>query len=333
MGSPLYARLLEVATLDLEADGPIHAVVDHWDGNPMEDAVPLRLLAGVHRLVLSGRAPNLARHYPSAGGDPAWPECGDAFLATVASHTAELRNDMRHPPQTNEVGRAGVLVGGLLEVMRLNEGRPIRLLEFGASAGLNLLLDHYRYDLGGPIWGDPASPVLIRTPWRGATPDLGQSLYISRRRGCDAMPIDVSDEGHTVRLLSFIWPDQSERFERTRAAIAVARAVPVSVDAAGAARWLAGELDAPVPGHVTVVMHSTVMQYLAKDLRGRIDQLIARHGKRASHGAPLARLSLEPGQQNFALALDLWPHDVHVLLADAHPHGAWAEWFIGTTPR
>ena len=73
-------------------------------------------MGGVHRLVILGRAPGLAWFYPSVGGegDPedAWP----AFRAVLDEHRDELRAGLDQPPQTNEVGRAAALIGGLLHV-------------------------------------------------------------------------------------------------------------------------------------------------------------------------------------------------------------------------
>jgi hypothetical protein len=329
MGSDLCARLLDVATADLEREGPTYEVVDHWDRNAMDDAVPLRLLGGVHRLVLSGRAPELAQHYPTAGGVPRWPACGDAFLATVAQHVPELRAGMLHPPQTNEVGRAGVLLGGLLEISRITE-LPLRLLEFGASAGLNLRLDAYRYDFDVATWGDADSPVVVRTPWRGRPPDTARMVNICERCGCDAAPVDVGDDEQALRLASFVWPDQTERFDRTQRAIDLVRLNPVRLGQESADTWLARQLEAPADGVVTVIMHSAVMQYLGKDLRARVNAIIRERAQHASPQAPLARLAFEPGRKYFALRLHLWPHDIDLVLADAHPHGAWAEWHVGS---
>ena len=68
--SPLYHRLLGVAVDDAEQQGICAEVLAQTpEGvDPVLDALPLRFLGGVHRLVLDGRAPDLARFYPSAGG-------------------------------------------------------------------------------------------------------------------------------------------------------------------------------------------------------------------------------------------------------------------------
>lgn len=54
---------------------------------------------------------------------------------------------------------------------------------------------------------------------------------MAERRGCDLCPVDVNDERAALRLQSFVWPDQTERLQRLRAAMEVARGFPVTVDA------------------------------------------------------------------------------------------------------
>jgi hypothetical protein len=81
LGSPMYGELLEHCLDDIRARGPVAGVLSDWSGDPLLDALALRLMGAVHRLVLTGAAPRLARFYPSAGGAPAWPEIWQAFRA------------------------------------------------------------------------------------------------------------------------------------------------------------------------------------------------------------------------------------------------------------
>jgi hypothetical protein len=133
----------------------VYGVLEGHEHDPGPSALALRLLGAVHRLVLRGDAPDLAAHYPSARGRPGdvWP----AFAAVLRDHRDELRRLVENPVQTNEPGRCVALLGGFLEVARAT-GLPLRLLEVGASAGLNLRFDRYRYQLGDERWGAPARP-------------------------------------------------------------------------------------------------------------------------------------------------------------------------------
>ncbi|MGH7964199.1 MAG: DUF2332 family protein, partial [Candidatus Binatia bacterium] len=160
LGSPFYRTLLEQAADDVLRGGPCWTVLAGHEADPPGSALALRFMGGVHRLVLEGRAPELARYYPSVGGDARLDSAWSAFCDTVAQHGETLRELMGHAVQTNEVGRCAALLGGFLLVTQ-QTGLPLRLLEIGASAGLNLRWDYYRYEAEGAAWGDPASPVRI----------------------------------------------------------------------------------------------------------------------------------------------------------------------------
>jgi hypothetical protein len=134
LGSPLYASILDAAAADVEAGGPVWDVLAGHENDPGPSALALRLLGGVHRLVLSGGAPELARWYPSVGGDGDPAEAWPTFRATVAEHVEHLRDEVKRGVQTNEVGRCSALVGGFLTVAR-STGLPLRALEVGPVAG------------------------------------------------------------------------------------------------------------------------------------------------------------------------------------------------------
>ncbi|EUA53159.1 hypothetical protein I550_4791 [Mycobacterium intracellulare 1956] len=221
-GSAMYGELFELVAADVEAGGVFAAILSRHRHAPSREAVPLRLLGGLHRLVLDGRAAHLRRWYPSTGGSwnagAAWPQIRDA----AAGHADALRAALDQPPQTNEVGRSAALIGGLLHLKQ--SGLPIRLFEIGSSAGLNLRADHYLYRFAGSQWGPPDSPVAIDDAWRGALPP-GRDVRIAERCGYDIAPIDVGDTDGELTVLSYVWPDQAARLARLRGAIEVARRV------------------------------------------------------------------------------------------------------------
>jgi hypothetical protein len=322
MGSPFYGRLFEHLQADADAGGPTWDLLGPYAAEPFEQAYRLRLLGGVHKVVLAGSAPDLAAHFPSTDGD------GDADAAWPVLR--ELLRDppdvvlaaMTRPPQTNEVGRSAALVPGFLLVAQ-ESGLPLRLLEIGTSAALNLRVDRYRYEAGNARWGDPASAVRFVDLWTGARPPLDVPGVITSRRGCDRDPIDATDPDAALTLLSYVWPGQTERFELLRAALDVARAMPVAVDRADAETWLPEQLAEPVPATATVVFHSIMWGYLTGAAQERVRDALHRAGARSTVDAPLAWLRLEPSPEVFPVELRLtrWPGGQERLVATAGYHG------------
>jgi len=323
LGSRLYRTLLERAAHDVAAGGPCWTVLEGHDDDPPGSALALRFVGAMHRLVLDGEAPALAHHYPSAGGDADEGDPWPAFRAVVARHGDVLRKRIDAPVQTNEVGRSAALVGGFLLVAR--ESRlPLRVLEIGASAGLNLRWDQYRYDATDATWGPRDSPV--RLAGISGRPPFATAAHVVERAGCDRMPLDPGAAGDRLTLLSYVWPDQRGRIALLRAALEVAARVPVRVDAAEATTWLAPQLASARSGAATVVFHSIVRQYLGEDEATRLESLLADAGARASAAAPLAWLRMEPGPSAMEVRLTTWPGGAERLLATAGAHGRPVHW-------
>jgi hypothetical protein len=233
--------------------------------------------------------------------------------------------------QTNEVGRSAALLGGFLSVSDRTR-LPLRLLEVGASAGLNLRWDHYRYEQGDLAWGPPESPLVLADHFTGEKmPSLETARFsgVAERRGCDVAPVDPASEEGRLTLLSFVWPDQADRFSRLRAAIEVAKTVPATVDRADANDWLGSQLapDVERPGTATVVFHSVVTQYLSDNGRARHQAILDSAGARATSAQPLAWLRLEPSTKgSFEVRLTTWPGREERLLATASGHGTDIGW-------
>lgn len=339
LDSPLTAALLDGAAVDYAAEGIVHRLLRDFPDDPQAAALSLRLAGALHHLVLCGKAPLLAAHYPSAGG--AWngrstEELWQAAAASLADRASEVRTFLTQPPQTNEVGRSGVLLGGFLEVAR-RTGLPLALREIGASAGLNLYWDQYSYDLGTTRWGDPASPVQIACKWLGSAPDLTTPVEVASRRGCDPNPLPIATAADRLRLEAYVWADQVERLTRLRAAMAIAAARRAPIRAIGAAAWIEHELSRARPGEALVVYHSIVMQYISKAERARFRALLANAGERASSRSPLAWLAMEPHRVGesfeYQLTLTIWPGGREErLAARVHPHGHAATWTLGLGP-
>ena len=317
-GSPLYSTVLEAVAHDVETGGGCWSLLEPYAASPFGDAVVLRLLAGVHRIVLDGRATELAAHYPSVGG-AVGADAADAFLEVIGRHQEELALAMTRGVQTNEVGRTAALLCGYLELAR--SGLPLRILEVGASAGLNLWFDHYRYLSPGWSFGPPDSPLCFEGPFFGRPPVLVDALRVRERSGCDLDPIDPTSEEGRVRLRSFVWPDQLDRLARLDGALAVASTRPPVVERADAVDWLTEKLAQPVGGCTTVVVHSIVFQYLPDDSKRRFVEVAEAAGGAATAEAPVAWLRMEPGGDQAEVRLTTWPGGATRLLARSSYHG------------
>ncbi|MGQ0803196.1 MAG: DUF2332 domain-containing protein [Actinomycetota bacterium] len=326
--TPFYADLMELMADEVDAGSPIAELIAP-DATDPEAGYRLRVLGGLHRMVLGGDAPDLARHYPSTGGDgdaaAAWPRIRELLNDPPAA----VRDALTRPPQTNEVGRSASLVGGFLVVAR-DTGLPLRVLELGSSAGLNLRFDRFRYEQDGEGFGDPASPVRFANLWTNGVPPFAAGCRVVERRGCDRDPIDPTDEAGRLGLLSYVWPGQTERFQMLAAALDIARAHPESVDQADIPGWLAAQLNDPAPGLATVVFHSVVWSYLTDDERSAVEATFRAGGERATTDAPLAWLRLEsaPSMTSTELRLTTWPGEDEQLLATAGYHVGPVNWLV-----
>lgn len=324
-GSPLTAAVLDAAAADLVAGGPVTDLLAAHEHDAPGSVPALRFAGALHRLVLERRAPELALHYPTVGGTPG--VVGPVVLRTVEEHRDELRELMTRPVQTNEVGRSSALLGGLIGIQR-RTGLPVRLLELGASGGLNLLADRFAHEVAdGVVLGDPASGVRLERPWQGRHP-AHVTPQVVERRGCDPAPLDPTSTADRLTLTSYVWADQVHRFERLRAALLLAAQDPPYVERSGAAAFLERELAAPRDGVTTVVWHSVVRQYVDPAERDAMDALIEDAGRRATREAPFAHLWMEPerGEPRFWLGLRTWPGGRRRTLAECQGHGPPVVW-------
>lgn len=355
--SPLYARLFGLLADWLATEPGRDPLVD-WlllagDCRSSFD-VPLLLLAGLHRDILSGEpeVAGLAQYYPTVGGlrtaddHRLETELRDAILARQDSLAAFIGSAS---VQTNETGRG---LCWLLPV--LYPGWPaIHLVDLGASAGLNLVAEQRRYrlraegkedsllDLGSGA--PPQFTVASQGKW--PLPPVRHNLpAILSRTGCDLAPFSLTTDRDELTLAAFIWGDQVERLARLRQGIAALHRVnatgpPVRlhcVDLPGALPQFLAEQLTGCHGAPLVLYNTYLTTYLFDKGASLRPQLAA---WAALQVQPVLWLQWETPWQgvkppNFgwvAWIADLWQEGRHWQwhLAWAQPHGTGIQWLPG----
>jgi hypothetical protein len=330
--APITARIVEAIRdlLESGAPGELLARVRAWSGAPLADALPLRVAGGLHALHLQGEEPALSAIYRGEDADDV-----AVIGEVIARREADLLPWLGGPPQTNEAGRSSNFILALLWLAE--RGLPARFecLEIGSSAGINLMIDRYRYDLAGVAVGPTDAALAFKPEWRGPPPPDREIAFASLR-GCDVAPVDLTDVTQALRLKAYIWPEHHVRFARMDAAIAAATAREPDIVRMNAADFVEQALAAPqVEGTTRVLMHSIVWQYVPADQQARVSAAMETAGARATADRPLAWIALEANRtvHHHELTVRYWPGgEQRVQLGVAHAHGAWLDYFAEPLP-
>lgn len=284
----LYGHLMRQMADDWEQGGPVRDIFAGYEHAPAGSVLQLRLLAGLFRIVLTGRAPELEPYYPCLGGTASPSDAWPIARAVLAAHVPELRDALEIAPQTNEVGRANALLAGLLTAVARTGRARVRLLEPGASAGLNLLIDRLRFVNHSWDFGPLDSPVVLQDGIVGRLSP--RAFTVVQRRGCDLSPVDITTDSGRLRLRSFVWPFQVHRHQRLDAALTLAAADPPVVDEASAGEWLEEQLLQPVDEDVlTCVWQSVTRLYWPPEETERVNAAVAA----AAREQAIAHVSME----------------------------------------
>ena len=326
LGSPFTAKVLTLLSKRLTPGTPVVDRMLHWHGDISNRgaSLPLRLLGGLHALVLTGACPELIACYPPNDG-PGEDKLGAALDVALENHVQPLMDWLDHPPQTNEVRRSAVMISGAHWLAAKFGISDFVVSELGAAAGLNLMWDRFRLDLAWGVIGPRASPVLLDPDWRGPPPPAAEVSIIDRR-GVDIAPLDPHDPGDALRLVSYLWPDQPWRIERARAAIEMCDA---AVDDTDTCDWLRERLATPRPGAIHLVTHTVAWQYFPEATREGCLAALEEAGARATADAPLARLSMEGDErkgEGAPIELTIWPGGHKLGLGRVDFHGRWIDW-------
>jgi hypothetical protein len=326
LDSPLYAELCYGVSDDPQ-------LLEIARQTPAYQPPPNMLLAAVQYLLLRGSEHPLRAHYPAVTGsprplDPAFSSFRD-FVLSHRREVLELLTTRR--TQTNVVRRCTCLLPAFGSIAKESE-RPLALVDLGASAGLNLNFDRYRYsyrngDREVLRWGDPTSPVSLAAELRGTEPlpSPPETVPVAWRRGLDLDPIDLRDEDSVLWLRALIWPEHVERHARLGAATAIARERVPEIVRGDAVELLPDLLEQAPDGTSLVVYATHSLFQLPQEGVARILESLAEHAARR----PVWLLALEgtgPNCSEFARVLfDGGTRQAHKL-ANASPHGWWIEW-------
>lgn len=304
---------------------------------PTASRMPITVFGAVHALLLADPSEPLARWYPNLTAAPRTEDGGEALVEFCQRRRQELVELVRtRTPQTNEIGRSAVLVLGLAQIA--TDVGPLAQLDVGASAGLNLLSDRYRYHYGDRSLG--TGPIELDCQLSG---DLASTVVptrlprIEQRLGLDRHPVDVTDPEQLRWLEAFVWPDQPERFVRLRAALDEAAALRPELVAGDAVLDLAATVARLDAGH-PVITTSWVLNYLdpaqQEAFWSQLNELGAlRDLSWVVYESPEATSGLHwpesvAGHKLSALRVARWRggklHDD--VLALGHPHGYWLAW-------
>lgn len=313
------------ALLDTDRGGMVMERVRRWAGPPLADALPLRIAGGLHALHLSGEEPALAPLYTGKRVS----DVAELLADVIERHEAVLMPWLDSPPQTNEIGRSANFIAAMLWLA--DQGLPPTFapFEIGSSAGANLMLRRFAYDLGGVRIGKRNPVVELAPEWRGSPPPE-RAVELRRSIGCDIAPIDLTDPAEQARLKAYVWPEFTERLMRLDRVIASAMESPPGLVQADAADFVEAQLSEPRrKGQTMVLMHSVIWQYLPDETKARITTAMETAGAAATAEAPLVWISVEANRatHQHECRVRYWPDGAdEVQLANAHPHGAWIEW-------
>ncbi len=326
--SPLYEHL----SLQVADDSELLALAEHCAlGQP----APNLFLGAAHLVLLDNPDHPLSAFYASMVESPKdWAGAFPHFRSLCLEHRGRIVETVStRMVQTNEVGRCAVLLPAFAIVSERSAAREAAFVEVGASAGLNLLWDHFHYEYGEQAsWGDPSSPVRLACEPRGEPlPAIPNAMpRIAQRVGIDLDPVDVVDADAVAWLRALIWPEHRHRVAALDGALRLAAADPPTLIAADALDALPGVLDGVPPEAATCVFHTHTLNQFPPEARRRFGKILDDFGARRD----LYVVSIErqgAQQERVGALLELTAYEggrkTTRALGRCDNHGMWLEWF------
>ena len=318
-GRQFYGRrCCEPMAADARAGGPVFDVLAPHAAEPFERVYQLRLLGGVHRIVLEGRAPGLGAPLPVGR----WRRRRRRGVAPVPRPAS--------PPRPPEVRRRADATrcrptrwsarprssAGSSTVAR-ETGLPLRVLELGVERRASTCAST---TTATSRTARASAPPTRRSASSTAGPTATPPFDVAPRGGRAERAVTATRSTRRPRtaaltLLSYLWPGQDERFEtlRGRARRRPPRSTaPVErADLARVARRPARRRRGPASRRSCSTRSSgSTCPMSARAARSRA-RIARRAGERATADAPArlapARAAACPASAHPELRLTLWP--------------------------
>jgi hypothetical protein len=285
--SPLYRSLCLTAADD-------QAILELLTERRTGQQASYLLFGAAQYLLLSGVQHPLRDFYPSLVGSAASDasDAGPAFLDFCRSYRQELEELIRTRLVQTNVAKRAIGLKIAMSVIAERCARPVHLIEVGASAGIHLLFDRYRYVIGDRVSGPRDAALIIDTQWRGAEspPDYQCSPPIASRTGVDLNPVDVTDPRERLWLRALVWPENQQEADLLSAALNNLAKDPLNIIPGDAIDICPG-LGQRLPlGEPRVVFHAATRMHVPSERRADFDMAIDSIGE---HG-PLYHVWQEP---------------------------------------
>lgn len=309
-GNPLYRKLCEAIAADCD-------LLNLASSRATRGTLVYVFLGAVHFLVLRERRPcPLAAAYLRSGERSELLGVEALFRSYCMENERAIRRLVEcRIAQTNDPGRAALIVAGLLKLEELLGRRDLFLVELGSSAGLNLNLDQFRLRYHVRTLSERRSAVFrlgpesssARVPCRV----IGDCSFITRavglpriagRVGVDLQPPDLSDADEVQWLEALIWPGERRRLRLFRSALRIFQNTPQVV--------LKGDMVALLPrisSHASTDLDLFVVQTFATsgtqpDLEMALRLTLAE----ASRERVVRRCAVERRGESFVLIIEVW---------------------------
>ena len=286
--------------------------------------IPNLFFSAVKRVLADHEYDELSDHYARCARDGrATSGLADAFGEFCSSHEHEIRELVRtRRVQTNEIRRCSYLMPAFGVIASENPDTPLALIDVGASAGLNLLWDSYRYRYSdGSTYGPAASGVLIEAETRTAMPTVpSQFPQVSFRTGIDLSPVDLGDDEEYRWMMALVWPDHTDRADLLVAARNIWLDDPPAVLAGDAITVLPVALERAPDDAVLCVFHCHTLNQFPVQARSEFHEiLMCESERRTVYHVPSEgeRMSVDCIEDRLSTT---------ILSARRNAHGRWVEW-------